>query len=205
MELFEPLWLLAGFKYSNTSWNVVLQRWTTIVVIESSSCRSWWFFIIGKHVFVECWATYKHTYLTLIDWGEILALKLWSQNLTPVKILKTCLPIGGGRGQPIPCSTLVSLIWLHWNSADRFFTHERCLALLLPDLLFCASVNLRIKGLMKKFGLRSLRSCQLWFIVASAARALSKRTRGGTREVVIVSGHGTLGFLASGRLVETRL
>ena len=42
---------------------------------------------------MECWATYKHTYLTLIDWGEILALKLWSQNLTPVKILKTCLPI----------------------------------------------------------------------------------------------------------------
>ena len=50
-------------------------------------------FTIGKHVFVECWATYKHTSLTLIDWGEILALKLWSQNLTPVKILKTCLPI----------------------------------------------------------------------------------------------------------------
>ena len=42
---------------------------------------------IGNHVFVECWATYKQT---LIDWGEILALKLWSQNLTPIKILKTC-------------------------------------------------------------------------------------------------------------------
>ena len=37
---------------------------------------------IGKHVFVECWATYKHTSLTPIDWGEILVLKLWSQNLT---------------------------------------------------------------------------------------------------------------------------
>ena len=48
---------------------------------------------IGKHVFVECWATYKHTSLTLIDWGEILVPKLWSQNLTLVKILKTCLPI----------------------------------------------------------------------------------------------------------------
>ena len=49
--------------------------------LDSAYCIS-----IGKHVFVECWATYKHTSLTLIDWGEILALKLWSQNLTPVKI-----------------------------------------------------------------------------------------------------------------------
>ena len=173
-------------------------------------CRDWKFLVQVVMIFyyrqarIRGMLGYIQTYLSNSHWGEILALKLWSQNLTPVKILKTCLPIGGGRGQPIPCSTLVSLIWLHWNSADRFFTHERCLALLLPDRLFCASVNLRIKGLMKKFGLRSLRSCQLWFIVASAARALSKRTRGGTREVVIVSGHGTLGFLASGRLAETR-
>ena len=48
---------------------------------------------IGNHVFVECWATYKHKYGPTIDWGEILALKLWSQNLNPVMILKTWLPI----------------------------------------------------------------------------------------------------------------
>ena len=48
---------------------------------------------IGKHVFMECWATYKHTSLTVIDWGEILALKLWSQNFNPhvsVVMLRFC-------------------------------------------------------------------------------------------------------------------
>ena len=72
----------------------------------------------------------------------------------------------------------------------------------MKDVSRFYSDSLPKKGFWEKMrlGEPELSSCQLWFIVALAARAV--KTKEG-REV-IVSGHGTLGFLASGRLAETR-
>ena len=79
---------------------------------------------------------------------------------------------------------------------DRFFKYERCFALLL-----------RFTSEKRFLGKNAARGAwaELVSVVVHCGfgRARAVKTKEG-REV-IVSGHGTLGFLASGRLVETTL
>ena len=109
--------------------------------------------------------------------------------------------------------TFLTWLWLH---IYQVFTHcIKTFETMVPyetQGMLCAltPTRLQIRGPDDGVGgERRLSSCQLWYIVASSAAspARCQNERGEGPREVIVSGHGTLGFLASGLYVEpeTRL